>query len=62
MTLACQTVCVAKGSDEERMPVFDDGKRLVTVRTHISAPHDDMGDDDMGGYGFLEAVFGRPMG
>jgi hypothetical protein len=39
------------------MPVFDGEKRLVAVRTHRSAPH-----DDMGGHWFLDAVFGRLMG
>jgi len=62
MTLTYQPVRVATGFDEESMPVFDGGKRLVAVRTHISAPHDDIGDDDMGGYGFPEAVFGQPTG
>jgi hypothetical protein len=54
MTLFLQAVRVATGSDEDGMLVFDADHRLRAVLMRLTDRH-----DEVSGYWFLEAGFGR---
>ncbi|MBB3018967.1 hypothetical protein FHR70_002021 [Microvirga lupini] len=54
MTLIFESVRVATGSDEEGMLVFNGGKRLVAVLTHLGDQY-----GGVSGHWYLEVGFGR---
>ena len=54
MSLFLQSVRVATGSDEDGMLVFTDDQRLVAVLTRLCDQH-----EELSGFWFLEAGFGR---
>ena len=54
MSYSLQPVRVATGFDEEGVLVFDEDHRLTAVLTRLTDQH-----DEVSGYWFLEAGFGR---
>jgi hypothetical protein len=53
MTLTLQPVRIGNGSDEEGMLVFNGGKRLIAVLSHLGDQY-----GDVSGHWYLEAKFG----
>jgi hypothetical protein len=54
MSYSLQPVRVATGFDEEGVLIFDEDHRLTAVLTRLTDQH-----DEVSGYWFLEAGFGR---